>query len=145
MGRLSPINLVWLLSNRPKSTRKYLFDKINIGFHTSNTFKGHSKTTMIRFWSLLTTYQPLVDIFFRNFITFMKGSLYVVDISLTTYLPHHVNIVFECPLTSLYTQFNTQSLGEKFISHIACLKLKYVFSSFNPYSDIPFRLSNQRV
>ena len=39
-------------------------------------------------------------------------------------------------LTSLYTIFSTQSLGEKFISHIACLKLKYVFSSFNPYCAV---------
>ena len=57
--------------------------------------RGHSKTKLTRFWSFLTAYLPLVDIFKH----FMKGNLYIVDISFTIYLPHHVNIVFECPLT----------------------------------------------
>ena len=43
--------------------------KGNVALHSAlrefqmNILRGHSKTTLTRFWPLLTTYLPLVDIF----------------------------------------------------------------------------------
>ena len=53
--------------------------------------RGHSQTTLTKFCTLLTTYLLLY--------TYKGIPLFIVDISITTYLiPCHVNVVKEGPL-----------------------------------------------
>ena len=50
---------------------------------------------LTRFLPFLTTYLTPVDILLY---CYKVKSLYTIDISSTTYLPHLVNVVKECPL-----------------------------------------------
>ena len=57
----------------------------------------------------------------------MKGNLYVVDISLSTYLPHRVNAVFECSLSSMFLFPN---FGVKYFFHQLLFILQALFTAW---------------
>ena len=83
--------------NRLKSTICFNVCFFSLIFCYDTVVRGHSQTTLTRYWPLLTIYLPPVDIFWRNSFTEIRENLHTVDISCTTYLPRLVNVVCECP------------------------------------------------
>ena len=67
-------------------------------------YKGHSTTTWIRYYTILTTYPPRVEncghfTYYLFFVHVTKCGIYTARAHLPTYLPLHVHVVIECLLT----------------------------------------------
>ena len=115
----------------PVSNNHYALQLVKKGFHSwqkalvcrkraFNDLKGHSQTTLTRFWLFLTNYPHCVDIFYGMNVD-KKWTFWI------TYLPRLVNVVCERPLKYAKCLHLIQILNDSLITNA---KLKKFLNPF---------------